>query len=210
MIRARYALAPLILLIAGAGAVLAESPSPSASIAADEVVSIPNEGGAREGHTPTAFAGMGTGLFAGDNLNPAFPDGVGVQTYLTFALPPDLTVSAAQLASDALHVSGTPFEDLGPLLAEPISYETFGPVLFDLAAIGPFSECIVTDETSIRCDMTEAVRIALADGRTEAQFRIRFAVAADDDGLGDLALFFRADSNTNEAGLFELEITPES
>ena len=37
-----------------------------------------------EGHTPRGFQGMGTGLFVGDNLNPSFPDGDGVQMFLTF------------------------------------------------------------------------------------------------------------------------------
>ena len=39
---------------------------------------VPNHGGGLEGHTPTGFAGSGTGLFAGDNLNSSFPEGQGV------------------------------------------------------------------------------------------------------------------------------------
>ncbi|MEA2026783.1 MAG: hypothetical protein U9O18_08825, partial [Chloroflexota bacterium] len=108
---------------------------------------------------------------------------------------------------DALHISGSPFEDLGPLQAEPVAYESFGPELFDLAAIGPHTECTVTDGASIRCDVTEALRVAAGDGRAEAQFRIRFEMPADNDGSPDLAMFYRSDSNTNEAGIFELLIT---
>jgi hypothetical protein len=226
---AKYALFPVVMLIAAACSSAAESATsttePVATAAttatpdvveaptdatAPEIVTIANEGGALEGHTPTAFAGMGTGLFAGDNLNPGFPEGVGVQTYLTFALPQDLDVSSAQIISDALHISGTPFEDLGPLLAEPITYESFGPALFDLVAIGPHTECTVTDGTSIACDVTDALGVAADDGLAAAQFRIRFEVPADNDGNQDLAMFFRTDSNTNEAGIFELEITPNS
>ena len=48
---------------------------------------VTNQGGSLEGHTPRGFAGTGTGLFAGDNLNPAFPEGDGVQFLLTFELP---------------------------------------------------------------------------------------------------------------------------
>ena len=210
MASARYALAPVVLLMAGACSGTAGSADTAANATTDETVTIANEGGAREGHTPTAFTGMGTGLFAGDNLNPTFPEGVGVQSYLTFALPPGLDSSSAHVVSDALHVSGSPFEDLGPLVAEPVAYETFGPELFDLAAGGPATECAVTDGTSIRCDVTEALGVAVGDGRAVAQFRIRFALPADDDGRQDLALFFRTDSNTNEAGLFELVITQES
>jgi len=208
---ARYTLIPVALLLAtvSSGAAEAATAEPTAEPTAmtPSVVAIPNEGGALEGHTPTAFAGMGTGLFAGDNLNAGFPEGVGVQTYLTFVLPQGLDVASAQISSDALHVSGTPFEDLGLLVAEPIAYESFGPELFDLAAIGPATECAVTAETSIRCDATEALRVAADVGETVAQFRVRFEVAADGDGSQDLALFYRADSNTNEAGIFELAIT---
>ncbi len=37
---------------------------------------IQNQGGSMEGHTPRGFAGSGTGLFAGDNLNGAELAGV--------------------------------------------------------------------------------------------------------------------------------------
>ncbi len=206
---ARYALAPVVLLIAAtAPASAAEPTAPPTSTTAPDVLTITNEGGALEGHTPTAFAGMGTGLFAGDNLNPGVPEGVGVQLYLTFALRPGLDIGSAQVVSDALHVSGTPFEDLGRLVAEPIAYESFGPELFDLAAIGAPTECTITDATSIQCDVTEALRVAVGDEKAEAQFRIRFEVPADNDGSQDLAMFYDTDSNTNEAGIFELEISP--
>jgi hypothetical protein len=161
-----------------------------------------------EGHTPTAFAGMGTGLFAGDNLNPSFPEGVGVQMYLTFAFPGDSEIGKAQLTSDALHISGTPFEDLGRLLAEPVGYDSFGPELFDLSPIGPHSECTAVSTTSIVCDVTSAVQDALDRGAKSAQFRLRLTNPADGDGQQDLVMLFRSDSNTNEAGLVELVITP--
>jgi len=185
----------------------AEADAPDDIATPVEVVTIANEGGAREGHTPTAFAGMGSGLFAGDNLNPSFPDGVGVQTYLTFVIPPGLDVSNARIVSDALLVSGTPFEDLGPLVAEPIDYQSFGPELFDLEPTGPSTECTLTSATSIECDVTEALRVVAAEDKSEAQFRIRFETPGDNDGSQDLAMFFRSGSNTNEVGLFELMIT---
>jgi hypothetical protein len=211
----KFVFAPALLLVAAAcssatGAVTPATGAPTGdpeSAPAGDVVSIPNEGGSREGHTPTAFAGMGTGLFAGDNLNPGFPEGVGVQLYLTFALPSGLDVSEGVIISDALRISGTPFEDLGPLVAEPVVYESFGPPLFDLVASGPSTECTVTDGTSIQCDVSEALGVAVADEKEEVQFRIRFEEPADNDGVQDLALFFRSDSNTNEAGIFELLIT---
>jgi hypothetical protein len=203
---ASYALASAGLFIATACSSATGASTAEPTFTTPGLIAIANEGGAFEGHTPTAFPGMGTGLFAGDNLNAGFPEGVGVQTYLTFALPSGLDVASAQITSDALRVSGTPFEDLGPLVAEPVTYQSFGPELFDLAAIGPHAPCTVPAETSLRCDVTEAVRLAVEAGEATAQFRVRFEVAADNDGSQDLALFYRADSNTNEAGIFELVI----
>jgi len=173
-------------------------------------VTISNQGGTLEGHTPTAFAGMGTGLFAGDNLNQSFPEGVGVQLYLTFPLPTDLLVGEAHVISEVLHTSGTPLKDLGPLVIEPITYETFGPDLFDLEAVGAHTKCTSLGDTSITCDATAALQNFVERGNNTAQFRIRFTRPADNDGSQDLAMFFRADSNTNEQGIFELTISPDS
>ena len=202
----------IILLAAACTAVAAPATqdvtptAPTATTLPTTLLTIANAGGSREGHTPTAFPGMGTGLFAGDNLNPGFPEGVGVQIYLTFSLPPDQDVAEASLISDALSVSGTPFADLGALVVEPVEYGSFGPDVFDDAAIGPSTECVVTDRSAIACDVSEALDVAVAAGKTEAQFRLRFEAAADNDGRQDLAMFFRTDSNTNEPGIFELVI----
>lgn len=174
------------------------------------VVTIMNQGDTSEGHTPIGFAGTGTGLFVGDNLNSSFPDGDGVQTYMTFTLPVGLGVSKALLSSDVLSVRGTPFDDLGSLVVERVEYETFGPQLFDLPAISPASRCEVTDASSVVCDVTEIVASAADDGRRVVQFRLRFEQVADGDGQADLAQFYRSDVNTNEPGLFELTITGES
>jgi len=174
--------------------------------ASDGTVTIANHGGDMEGHTPTAFEGSGTGLFAGDNLNSSFPEGVGVQLFVTFALPGDITVDRAIVVSDSLHTSGAPFDDLGQLLIEPVVYETFGPPLFEIAASADPTSCQVTGDTAVTCDVTAAVQSAASSGQTTAQFRIRFEQPADNDGQQDLALFFLTDSNTNEPGIFELEI----
>ncbi len=57
---------------------------------------------------------MGSGLFAGDNLNPRSPEGDGVQFFLTFDLSavPEGRVVSAMLSSENASVSGTPFKDL--------------------------------------------------------------------------------------------------
>ncbi|GMQ94478.1 MAG: hypothetical protein BMS9Abin12_1970 [Acidimicrobiia bacterium] len=203
---ARLALASGVLLIASACSSASTPATTSTDFTTKPDVAISNDGGSLEGHTPTAFPGTGTGLFAGDNLNASFPEGVGVHMYLTFALPSALSVGGARITSDALQVAGSPFEDLGPLLVEPVAYESFAPEVFDLPSIGSATECRVVDNTSIECDVTSAVQTAVDRGEDTAQFRIRFTRLADNDGKQDLAMFFRSDSNSNEAGLFMLTI----
>jgi hypothetical protein len=174
---------------------------------AGDTVRLENEGGALEGHTPRGFAGMGTGLFVGDNLNPGFPDGDGVQLFVSFDLPEGGPVPiSAVLSSDALSVSGRPFEDLGVLRAEPVSYDQFGPDLFELDPDGDAVDCERTGDVAVQCDVTAAVAGAVAAGDDRAQFRLRFDQAADNDGQPDLASFFLTDSNTNEPGIFTLEV----
>jgi hypothetical protein len=192
-------LTALVVFVSACGGTTATTDSPGTIV-------IPNHGGAQEGHTPTGFAGSGTGLFAGDNLNPTFPEGQGVQIFLTFALRDQAGEGSAIVTSDVLQTIGTPFEDLGDLLIEPISYDAFGPELFDLEANAVATRCTAAD-TTVQCDVTAAVAAATAAGQTVAQFRLRFEQAADSDGEADLALFYRSDSNTNEPGLFELVMT---
>ncbi len=167
---------------------------------------VVNRGDGSEGHTPTGFEGSGIGLFAGDNLNPSFPDGVGVQLFVSFDFAPVDSVASATLTSDALLVSGDPFSDLGSLIVEPVSYETFGPPLWDLPASGESVACTVEGSASVSCDVTAA--LADVSGSGLAQFRVRFEIPGDGDGQQDLAAFFITDSNTNEPGIFRLEIQP--
>ena len=199
----------LVLTACGAddGATPRTSPVPDVS-GTNEPLTIPNDGGSMEGHTPRGFAGSGTGLLAGDNLNPGFPDGDGVQLWLTFGLPAGTPVpSRAVLSSDVLTVTGSPFDDLGALQAEPVTYASFGPELFDLAADGPAVDCQLAGEGRLECDVTDATVAAVGSGAERAQFRLRFDRVADDDGDPDLALFFLTDSNTNEPGIFQLELS---
>ena len=117
---AALALFLLLVLSCGEGS-SGDSPIPAATGLPIEskVIVLQNQGGGMEGHTPMGFPGMGTGLFAGDNLNPRFPEGDGVQLFLTFdlsALPSGKIISAL-LSSDRASVSGTPMKDLGPLRA---------------------------------------------------------------------------------------------
>lgn len=207
----RLALVALIILAACSGGSSADEPDSTAAARAvaaplDAAVIISNQGGAMEGHTPLGFAGSGTGLFTGDNLNDGFPDGEGIQLLLTFDLPAEAPgMEAAILRSDALTVRGEPFSDLGDLLAEPVTYEEFGPSLFELRAVGEPVICERLDDDSVECDVTSAVASTVVDGRS--QFRLRFERAGDSDGATDLAMFFLTDSNTNEPGIFTLELS---
>jgi hypothetical protein len=180
--------------------------APPAVAASSAPVVIENQGGTLEGHTRRRFAGTGAGLFAGDNLNPNFPDGDGVYLFLTFEVEPPSTVSSAVLASQVLTVRGTPFDDLGTLLAEPVAYDAFGPDLFDLEATGPAVACQRLKESEIVCDITDSVRASAEAGTTPLQYRLGFDRVSDGDGQADLAMFTFGDSNTNAPGIFTLTI----
>jgi len=169
---------------------------------------LSNQGGSLEGHTPRTFAGSGVGLFAGDNLNSNFPNGVGIQILLSFDLPANVgQPTQVRLVSDALSERGNAFEALGPLQAEPVTYESFGPPLFELAADGPATDCSRVETAGIECDLTAAATAAIAADASRFQVRLQFATQSDNDGQQDLALFFLTDSNTNEPGIFFLELS---
>jgi hypothetical protein len=206
MASARAALVVAIALVAAACSSSQERPA-SAPTSPDTTAEIPNRGDDTEGHTPRGFPGTGTGLFAGDNLNSSFPDGDGVQIYLTFDLPEIQNIESALLTSDFLNISGTPFADLGDLLAEPVEYATFGPELYDLSAAGDPAVCRREGGARVVCDVTAQVDAAVSSGAGSVQFRLRFERAGDNDGEQDLAMFFRQGSNTNEPGLFTLRVT---
>ncbi len=171
---------------------------------------VSNEGGGMEGHTPRGFQGMGTGLFVGDNLNPNFPEGDGVQLFLSFDLSdvPAGEVQTAMLRSENGSTSGTPFEDLGALRAEEIRYDSFSSALWNLEPVAGGVSCLFADSAQgpFGCDIAGVVQSALDDGHPWAQVRLRLDTAGDSDGVQDLVLFFLTDSNTNEPGIFSLDI----
>ena len=174
---------------------------------------ILNQGGAMEGHTPRGFQGMGTGLFAGDNLNPRFPEGDGVQIFLTSdlnAVPAGKIVSAV-LRSDNVSIRGMPLKDLGTLRAEEIRYTKFGSALWNLEPLadGAVCEFATSPNGPFQCDLANAVQRSLNDSYPLAQFRLLLDRAGDSDGTPDMVAFFIADSNTNQPGIFELEVTVE-
>ena len=174
-------------------------------------VVLRNEGAAMEGHTLRGFRGMGTGLFVGDNLNPGFPNGDGVQLFLTFDLSeiPAGKVLSAVLRSDNAHVRGTPFVDLGVVNADEFRYDRFSSALWNLPPVPNGASCVFAarSEGPFSCDLTGAVQRSLEDAYPFVQYRLRFDRAGDGDGSPDMVLFFIADSNTNQPRIFELEVT---
>jgi hypothetical protein len=195
-------------------ATVPQEASPDAASDSDEQsggrVAIPNEGGQQEGHTPRGFEGFGTGLFAGDNLNPGFPDGDGVQLFLTFSLDevPTAGVRSATLSTEFASETGTPYVDLGELAAAEVLYDEFGPQLWNLSPVEDGAACVFATSADgpFTCDLTSAVERSLADGHPYVQFRLRFERVADGDGQADLAAFFITNSNTNEPGIFTLTL----
>lgn len=187
-------------------------PDDTSVVKTNDTIFINNQGGSMEGHTPRGFRGSGTGLFAGDNLNPGFPDGDGVQLFLTFDLNSlfDNDFRSVVLSSQSAHVQGTPFGDLGALTVEAVEYSKFSPALWELEPIDSVCILSVTGTGPFACDVTSAIRQALGDGRPTAQFRIRFERAGDNDGSADLVMFYNTNSNTNEPGLFKLTVNPDS
>ena len=179
-----------------------------------QVITLQNQGGEMEGHTPRGFRGMGTGLFAGDNLNSRFPNGDGVQLFLTFDLStvPSGKVVSATLSSENGSVRGMPLKDLGPLLAEEVRYQEFSSDLWNLEpfAGGDACEFATSSEGPFQCDVSGAVQKSLEDSFPYVQFRLRLDRAGDRDGSQDLVAFFIADSNTNQPGIFELEVAVEA
>lgn len=191
----------------GSGAETAEDTGGSQTETGPRSITITNQGGDLEGHTPRGFAGSGTGLFTGDNLNANFPNGEGIQILLTFDLPDDVDqVFSASLTSDVMEVRGDPFTTLGDIEAEPVSYTEFGPPLFALEADGDAVSCLRVGPSGLICDVTDAAAAGVAAGREQLQFRLQFQNLSDNDGEQDLALFYLTDTNSNERGIFTLNL----
>lgn len=147
----------------------------------------------------------------GDNLNPGFPDGDGVQMFLTFDISEisGSEVSSVTLKAKNVEVRGTPFKDLGNLVVERILYDTFSKELWNRDAQGDVCILASSQQDMYECDVFSVVSDAVATGQQYVQFRVRFAVAGDSDGTQDMIFFYKTspeNSNKNESGIFELEV----
>jgi hypothetical protein len=159
---------------------------------------------------------MGTGLFVGDNLNPGFPDGDGVQTFITFDLttvPTGEVTSAVLRPTSSPRITGTPFQDLGALGLEEVQFDAFSSALWNLPARADGLTCVFAESAAgpFECDITAIVQRGIDELIERAQVRLLFDTAGDGDGSQDMVSFFLSDSNTNEPGIFELaiEVAPE-
>lgn len=180
---------------------------------------LSNSGDAdREGHTPRGFMGQGGGLFVGDDLNASFPEGDGVQAFLSFNIGRSSggalaeggwTVRSAVLASEVdPEIEGTPFEDLGDLVADEVVFDEFSSALWNLAPPPGAAQCVFSDGPAggFACDLAGAVQHAIDDGRRWVNARLSFEAAGDSDGVQDMVFFFRGDVNATERDLFSLTV----
>jgi len=209
------AIAGLTLVLAGCASAATDvsagstDSSDTQSGVSETAISIANDGTtAWEGHTPLGFMGSGVGLFAGDNLNPNFPDGVGIQILLTFALPDGVDApTTATLSSDVMSTRGNVFEALGELRAAPVSYDGFSAALWNIQPTGDFVTCERPSDTALTCDVSDAAAAAVEAGDAAVQIQLTLEQMSDSDGEQDLVLFNNGDSNLNEPGLFTLELS---
>ena len=181
-----------------------------------ETFALTNTGNAdQEGHTPRGFQGQGGGLFVGDNLNPGFPDGDGVQMFLSVNLGmTDLgqgrwTVESAVLASAVEpEIAGTPFADLGDLIAEEVMFDAFSSDLWDLPLPDDADSCVFATgpQGAFSCDLTAGLQRAIDARQRRFNVRLRFEDAGDNDGSQDMVFFYVDDRNATAPGIFSLDV----
>ena len=81
--------------------------------------------------------------------------------------------------------------------------------MWNLEPLANGATCTLAETATgpFECDHSQAVQNSLDDSYPYAQFRLRMDQAGDLDGDQDLVAFFKGDSNTNEPGIFLLDIT---
>jgi hypothetical protein len=114
----------------------------------------------------------------------------------------------AVLRTEHDHLSGTPFAELGDLVAGELRDDTFSSSLRNLEAGAGGASCIFATSAHgpVECDLSELVPSTLADDLSPAQPRPRFDLAGHSDGSQDLALFDIQASNEAQLVIFELEL----
>ena len=213
-------LALVALVAVGCGDTQDDADSSEEALSEPQTFQLANTGNPdREGHTPRGFEGFGTGLFTGDNLNPGFPEGDGVQIFLSVnlrqadngaLLDGEWVVDSAILeAGVEPDIAGTPFADLGDLMVDEVVFNTFSAALWNLEPPSNALNCTFATSPAgpFECDLAGAVQSALDEGRRFVNFRLRFDDPGDSDAVQDMVFFFDSDVNATEAGLFNLTVT---
>lgn len=178
----------------------------------DKVIVLDNVGDSRqEGHTPTTFAGSGTGLFIGDNLHEQFPQDAGLQAFVTFdlsSIPKNDTFKDIILSSSFVRTQGNPQQTLGDVMVDVVSYDTFSSDLWNLPS--QESACLFRQQSnqSYKCSVDEVVNLMRTKDLSKISFRLRFEKNTDGDTEQDLLSFRHYDPNANFAGLFQLTFMP--
>ena len=95
--------------------------------------------------------------------------------------------------------------------SEEIRYSKFYSALRNLETLsdGAVCEFATSPNGPFQCSLDETVQRSLDDSYPLAQFRLLMHRAGDADGIPDMVDFFVSNSNTNQPGIFELEVTVE-
>jgi hypothetical protein len=112
-------------------------------------------------------------------------------------------VDDARLRSTRHDVTGDPLADLGDLLVDRVTYAELAPMA-DIVVQGP---ACTTGAFPLDCDVTDAVRAALAVGSTTMSLRLRFDRDTDNDGTADHVAFSVSDPDTVQAGALVIDVS---
>ncbi len=129
-----------------------------------------------------------TTVCVGDSISAGEPTYKGFMTFDLRALPAALVaIHAAELGCVVSFMFGTPFDDLGTLRIEPVSFETIGDAAFNGTTVAAPANVSVQAAVgdSLSADVLAAVSADWSAGAA-SQFRLTFATGSDQDGVADL------------------------
>jgi len=132
--------------------------------------------------------------FAGDS--DAQEPGLNIRAFFTFdltSLPAGAVLRTAFLRIYQWDVVNSPYSTLGDLVVDHLVYgNTLDAADYDVAEISRGFGVLSTDSTieTKQVSVLQQVQADLDAGRTVSQFRVRFAILSDNDGLPDFADFW--------------------
>jgi hypothetical protein len=135
-------------------------------------------------------------LLVGELVLPPPTPEQGIRGFLSFdlsSIPSGAPVVSATLRVQQNQVSGDPYTALGPLLLDQVVYGTvLDAGAYDRSFPTNQAFAMLATDTTLgpkETDVTVAVQDDLAAPRTRSQFRLRFAIDTNGDGLGTAARF---------------------